>query len=345
MLALLVVERLLLFFARFGFFGVVMAMASVVLFSIVVYMELSAVFYGRLSASGCVSLANVNCGKALDGCQQNTKKTDVFFDWVIFICNFIVMSAMIAGVFDLVAVLWGGNVLISSMVLAGCFLCIIFGVKSLEGVNKFFIPTIVFWIVIIFLICIFGNSVSLRPVMVFGLGIKDVILAILMMLMYVGMNLLTILPIVWIVGGQIGDKKEIALIALVFGVGVAVILVMCVIMLVLFGDFGASMPTLMLARKSSAFIGMVYSLLIMFGLITTLSSTGFIVKQIINMKIKDNFISTLLCFVMGFVLSACGFKQIIDYLYPLIGVFGVGYMIRFFFQKTAKSVCKSKKKH
>lgn len=338
-------REIVTFFAQFGWCGIVLAVVASVIFGVVVYFEVVKTV-NRSASTHRESSVN-GYGEGLGNCNDgiiagtNVTKLEKFFDGVMTVCCFVVMSAMMAGVFDLASGLFGVNYILPAVILIVCFVFVWLGFKSVEVVNRFFVPLVFLGIVAVGCVlavraAMMGDAGYLIVRLSRGAGVFDIVKAALMMLFYVGMNVLTIMPIVKVVSRKIKTKKAAIILATMFAGGVGMVLVFSSLVLVSFGDFAVSMPMLALAKKCGSFVGAAYSVLILMGLVTTLVSTALVIKEKIKLKIKDNLLSAMLCFLMGLVLSLCGFKYIIDYIYPLIGALGVFYILASLIIKTQK---------
>lgn len=291
-------KELVTFFARYGNVSIFLSIIAGLLLGLMVFLKLKT--------------------------NEKFTKIDKVFNGFFLCCSFIVVSAMLAGIIDIDNNFGSGNYILSVVLITLCVILVSIGVKSVEKVNKIFIPAII--LSIIFMLVQFNFVDSNKCV----LNLNDNIFeAVGFMLLYVGMNILTISPVLDLVKYKLTSKKERKVCGICFSVFITLLLGMCVAMLVKSQNFDNSMPLLFIAFNLSNAMGNFYKILIVMGLITTLISSAIVLKEKImkGFNIKSNLMATFIIFIAGFSVSLIGFTSIITLIYPLIGVMGVAFLI------------------
>ncbi|MCR5553626.1 MAG: hypothetical protein K6F08_02670 [bacterium] len=246
----------------------------------------------------------------------NEKLIKVLF----YLCNFIVLVSMIAGVYSLCSTLFDNIIsnMVAGAVILVCYTLVIRGLDSLKRINIIFVPIAIVLVFIMF-ISKFGDG----RMVLSGISNNNIFLAILFAILYSGMNSLTILPVAKLIPK--GNKT----ISLFFVLSASLI---TIINLVLLTNQIGDMPLLNEASLiGSAFLKL-FSVLLLMGLMTTLLSSAFVLKKVLDRNNSRNFESSSLIFYITIIVSLLGFKNIISYFYPAIGALGaVALLIRFIY--------------
>lgn len=296
-------KELVTFFARFGEFAIFLALIAGLFFGLIVWLKIKT--------------------------ENSYNKIGKLFDSFFVVCSFIVVSAMLAGIIEINKNFGFKNYILSVILILVCLILVSIGVKSIEKINTVFIPTIIITIILIAVLQIRQNNLNLNKNLITISANANKLQAIGFMLLYVGMNILTISPVLDLVKTKLTTNKEKNVCCVCFGLFIALLLVVCVAMLVVAKNFDSSMPLLAIALNVSVVIGSFYKILITMGLVTTLISSAIVVKEkIMNMfNISNNFIASMLLFIAGFSVGLIGFANIINIIYPLIGIVGIVYFI------------------
>ena len=345
------------FFARFGVFGLISAAISSVIFGLTVFMFLAksqATQVSDINVNGGDTGGGENCLKCgavagRRGFDSNAKglkfiKIKGIINIVLSeLCSLVVMAAMIAGVFDLSANFLGGSVAFSCACICLALVFVVMGKSALDKINRVFIPLVVGFVFINLVFCLTKEPISMAKINATNRGFSAVGFG----LMYVGMNVLTVMPIAAIFAGDLKSIKQRRAAAVIFGAIVLVLIFVIGLCLMVYGDGQSSMPLLKLAQTNAGWLGLCFKIIISFGLLTTLIASGVVIKNRIKTKFENDLTSTLLAFILAMVLSLMGFVKIIDVVYPIIGVLGIGYIIgefiEFFIVKKRKIDIKNQK--
>ena len=196
------------------------------------------------------------------------------------------------------------------------------GLKSLLKVNNYIAPILVFLVILIpslFLIIGDFSTVTLNNNINFiriGSGIFSAVL-------YVCMNMITTGVILSQLGPTI--KYKSAKFSAIYS---SIMLTICVA-LILTSIVNSSnvvvsgnMPMVLIAYLVGDFWGGVYSMVVLFGIFTTLLASSFALDNWLSQYLTKKGLSISLIIILAFIVSRLGFIQIVDIFYPLEGVFG-----------------------
>ncbi|MBO4570245.1 MAG: hypothetical protein J5689_03435 [Clostridia bacterium] len=308
-------REIVTFFSRFGVVSILTSLISVglIVFNMVVENKISAVNNQKLATNKLFKV--------------NEKLLKVLF----YLCNFIVLISMIAGVHSLCFTLFDNIIgaMVAGAVILVCYALVIRGLDSLKRINIIFVPIAIMLVSVIFI-----NKLGDGRIVTSEIGNNNIILAILFSILYSGMNSLTILPVVKLVPK--GNKT----------IGIFFILsalLITIINLILLTNQVGDMPLLNEANLIGNIFSKLFSVILLMGLMTTLLSSAFVLKKAIDKNGNQNFESASLIFFIAIIVSILGFKNIINFLYPAIGALGaIVFIIRFIYFAQFKN-CKNNK--
>jgi len=252
------------------------------------------------------------------------KKYYKVIDSIAIVSFFIAIFAMLAGVDALATDVFTDyafpyfSIIISVLTI----IIVMGGLKSLLNVNNVIAPVLVFLVILIpsifLIIGDFGNVTLNNDVNFIRVG-SGVFSAVL----YVCMNMITTGVILSQLGSTIKQKtaKFIAIYS-------SIMLTVCVA-LILTSIINSSnvvvagnMPMVLIAYLVGDFWGGVYSIVVLFGIFTTLLASSFALDNWLNQFLTKRGVSISLIIIAAFIVSRLGFIQIVDIFYPLEGVFG-----------------------
>lgn len=123
------------FFAVFGLWGILFCFVAGIVFAFAVYLILST--------------------------DNKNSKAGFLFEKFFVVCSFIVMSTMMAGIFELDTSFGGGKFGLAVGIIFCSFVLVVVGLHSLEKLNGFFVPIILLSIIGLFCTTLFsGKSVG-----------------------------------------------------------------------------------------------------------------------------------------------------------------------------------------
>ncbi|MDD4211539.1 MAG: hypothetical protein PHC46_04050 [Clostridia bacterium] len=257
------------------------------------------------------------------------KKYSKVIDAIVILSLFISTFAMLAGVDALATdVFVDYSFPYFSIIL--CFLIVLIvmgGLKSLLQVNSIIVPIIIVLVIgIAASFLIFGNlgvvDLGVEVSFInFGTGVFSVLL-------YVCMNMFTVGIIVAEIGAMINNKgaAKIAIYSMILitiCVGIVLIAILNSSNLIATSD----MPMIRIAYSMGEVTGAIYSLVILFGIFTTAIAASFAVNNWLIQFIKDKLIAISIIVTLAFIVSRLGFSNIVQFFYPIEGVFGLVFIV------------------
>ncbi len=316
-------QEIVVFFAQYGFISLVFLIPIFILF-----------YFGIKTF--------LNFGKYkynLDFIRKS--KIFLIFNIISLIIFSIIGSSMIAGINNLLnQSLFGVNFPIwSVLIVTFSSLMVFLGIKSLSNFNFIIVPCILLGIIYI---CLKGFTISTLSPPAFSTDFNNLIMLFFSTISYVCCNLATSNKVLFDTGFKI-NKKYIKLTALVSSF-ILIILIFLIIISILANDrmiIYIDMPLVYLSFLISYPVGIMFSLIILFSIITTLISTQYSFVQVYNrIKNKENnrktkILPIILSILIFYSISLLGFDKIIKYTYPLIG--GLGLIMMYYQNLSFKS--------
>ena len=301
-------KELFVFYARFGFVGVL----NIILTMAILYMVIK--FY----------LDGQNCSYVFKG---DGAKYGNIVKILFIICYFIVCSALFAGIKEMVGVLnikpkLGFVLIIFTLLLV--FLLSLGDVNVLSKVSSILVPIIMLFYIVV---CIYG-IVKVGGKINNYIYSKNVLLSVCSSFNYVGINTILSLMLFKEIGANCKQNKGIAIwCSLIFGVlmflGVYALMCCNVDMVI------EEMPLLVLATSISKVLGWGYIISMWLAILTSILTIIYTIKCRLKNIINNNIFLTAVVIVPCFILSFIGFGNLIEYLYPVIGAVGVAYFMVF----------------
>ncbi len=234
------------------------------------------------------------------------------FKYMAALSNFIVVSAMLAcadGLFVSAFNMPAKLPIISIILLCACVWISLDGIKRIEKFSLFVVGFTVAVIVVLSLVYrgkfTHKNNVSFSPIM------------------YSSINLFLSSTIIKEVGKSLNKREKTAVSLTVSAIIGAC--AYCVLSVLSSGkNLGGDMP--IIARFSdNVKVKSLCAVCIICGIFTTLTSSFYASVSVLNEKGFSS-CKTIAVGVSAFALSRTGFSYIVDFLYPLIGVFGLIYI-------------------
>lgn len=233
-------------------------------------------------------------------------KTHIYTENALLLCTVIVYITMCAATENISVNLFGfkgGSVILSvlSLILSA------FSYKTLKNLNLICVPVIIILIA----------TVTLNKPVLYEFPQKY---NFFLSFSYMSMNMLLGGYLIVPMGKKLTDR-QIALTSLIVTVTVSVLLFMVYYSTLIFA--GADMP--MVDAASSKGMKYTAGIIILLSIFTTLISSGKIIFDATNKYIKNKMLCIIVIFVATIVPSAIGFKNLVNYCYPVVSYGGVIY--------------------
>lgn len=267
--------------------------------------------------------ASIKNASTIQNNNKNTK-TDNLFNIVLFVCQISICSAMFAGI-DSMFEIWKVDLIFGCVLkIVLLFACYIYLIKVNGGVysaNLVLSVGMLVLVVLVFGIRLIAKTYNFASVGVFNIGL------LYMPLLYVGMNIFTVFPLLCETANKLTSNKQQITTSVLIGTFVFVTLgIVCLSLLLFGGNLDGEMLMVEVADSVCGVIGFIYSFVVMLGIVTTLLSTAYGASKLLLSKFKRPW-ATLVCLCVSFTLSFVGFSKIIDFVYPLIGLLCLLFMI------------------
>jgi len=240
-------------------------------------------------------------------------------DYIITFSQFISLTAMIAALNSLLSNYFGLHVLFYILCVV-CFIIILCGLKGLTNTNLILQPILLGFILFVGL-----NSVFSNPNLSIEIMNSSPIKVLTYIFIYIGLDLFSCYPICIILGKRTSKKQQNA-ISFIVGITIT-LLIFCYLVSVLkkgtdYAYF--DLPILNYSIHHFDYLYIFACITIGIGIVTTLLSNGFILKET-SAKLwpKYGFVCFLALFAGAYLLSFVGFSAIVEYFYPIIGIIGI----------------------
>lgn len=241
-------------------------------------------------------------------------KFHIVFDLFLLVNNFIVLGGMLSGMDSLGNMVLPFAPLWSLGAAALCFLVVIRGNKGLMDTNAIIVPIIVISLV-------YMSITSITPG---SLDAPFKAANILSILVYISMNMMLAGTVLTTLGKM---KKSV-----IFGSSFAAAAVMGALMLLLSMSINSSsssaadMPILEIAKTISPVLFGLIVAIIAISIFTTMMTAASGLTEWVFAITKAKKFSAFVVILGGCILSNAGFKNVVTYLYPVIGVLGLFYI-------------------
>ena len=262
------------------------------------------------------------CGKrygGFDGVLRAVFKKFAPFVRVVFgVCCFVICATMLAGIDSVFWESFGipkSIPVISAVVLVCVFLICRKGIGGIGKVNLILVPVILAFIAI-FALRERGAE--------YGFSVADGAKGLAKALLYAGMNCFLAAPILCDLGKQAP--------ALPVALGSAAIIIACAVLILGMickegaNALGADMPLLYVVGKRGAALGKGFSIVCLFGIVTTLFSAYYPLHTAAEGMKRGELFRISVC-VGALALARIGLKGIIDTVYPVLGAVGLAFGI------------------
>ena len=250
------------------------------------------------------------------------------FENLSFAIFVIVSASMLAGANELLSqTIYNFGFPVWSLILIVISTLIInFGIKGLLNLNFWLVPIIIFGIIFV---CIKGTSVSTLSSPAFSTDISSLAILSLSSISYCSFNLVTANKVLSDSGANL-SKKQAKSVALVVAFVISA-LIGVIIVSILINDSAilyANLPLVYLSFLINKPIGVMFSLVLFFSIITTIFSAQYSIVNLLSSskffkekngrKVFSSILSALLILCVSFL----GFGKIIEYAYPIVGAIG-----------------------
>lgn len=218
------------------------------------------------------------------------------------VCQIVLTASMMAGASQIFASMGLNKMLASFIVFLFVCMCLIVGIKSANFFNVATTACALFS----FMFLIYDGEINWLSAMPASFS------AFAMAIFYASMNIATSTAVVERVASN-STKKQIKIIAV--AVFVVLILISYLLAMVL-PKSNQSMPLLSVIKNKT--FSKIYLAIVIMAMVSTMLSSGFGAKKMFAGL--GNFFGSIMCALVCYLVSFCGFDFIVNYLYPVVGV-------------------------
>lgn len=297
-------KEIQVFFTRYGKAGIVSIVLALALFFVVICVYLLFGKYGGFKSF-------------FDSNRIMFGKYHKMANMMFFVSYLIVLAGMLAGVYEIYNMVLN-PVLSKVLVLFTIVLCVIEnsgGINNINFINNIFVPVTMFVLIIVAIICL--NNIKIAMV-----DTGNLINSFTSVFLYVGINIL-LSGSMLIQEGCKYTFKQIILSA-IFSSFILCLIILLFNFNLLSNQVGSSMPMLKLSFDTNNVVGYIALISIWFCIYSAITSFSFVLSCCIGDG-EENLLSNIIVLTMAYIISLFGFTQIIEYLYPIIGVLGIIY--------------------
>lgn len=324
------------YFAKYGIYSLFFIIPLFIFFSFFIYIYLS---FGQQTKG----LQFKNANKLLYQGKKIFNLNFNLFNMFLFFSFLILSSAMFSALISLMQTYfpYGHKLLYFLIAIIITILLLNISFNKLSSLSNFIVPLIIICL-LLNVVCSFksGNFC-------FNFGISNILPLPFLTLMYTSQNTFFCSVIISKLGKEVNKQEKIAISLIVSGV--LSLLILIGILCFLFNPklIYADMPFAEVAIAINPIFSFIFAIILFGSILTTyITSLSSLQEMFINKKKHtSNFIILLLIVLLGLL----NFSNIIKYLYPLIGAFGLLYvykvyvytkasMFKFFLQKPHKKV-------
>lgn len=332
------------FFAKYGNFSLLFCVFSGVAFYVLIYLCLKINRDVKNNHKNKNRKNDVKCNKYGNDMAKCNKQMvfDKIYNVILYVCQIGICSAMFAGLFSIFRSLGLSIVVCYFLLIVAFFLSVVIlknGKNMVFSLNFVLSLVLILFCFILFFVKLFSGEFN------FLVGSSFKIIAPFKSVLYAGMNVLTIYPLIREKSFYLKSKKEIVLISFLSSLFIVLILFVVCLSILLFGgtNIGSDMVMLSISKSVSSVLYFAYVVLILFSVFSTLLSTAYGSSKCL-FHFKGGFVLSL---TVSFLLSFVGFSNLIDFLYPVFGILFIVYIFLFVVMSgTGGEICvfsKSKK--
>ena len=322
------------FFAKYGFCSIALCFLSAISIFVISFMifecEQKNMHINSLKyAKNKKRKFEVDEDKNANVCNKisASNRVSIIFNYIMFLCQLAFCSAMFAGMKSILSML-RINAYLNVILLVIIALVVFFIVlKSKNAVFSINILLSVLLIAVVFLMFVkkimFGEFNIL-------LNTKFKSYSVLMPILYAGMNMLTAYPLLCETSHYLENKKQRLLASFFVSLIVFIILIIICFFVLLFGGgyISSDMIMIEIVGENSIVLKIIYTIIMAICVFTTLVSTVFGMHK--YMPGAKRPYKLFLCIAICFALSFVGFSNIVDFVYPFLGVLCVMFVsVRF----------------
>ena len=232
-------------------------------------------------------------------------------------------SVMIAGLGELLVEMGNKNLLFRSIMVISILVLLFFVIEKCKNKISRISGVISFVLICIMIICIIINlEVKNDNNLITENNNKSLIVGVINSIFYVSMNMLSSAGVIKNIRENYQDKKQVIIIGAIVS---SVFLVLVFLIIFVFKNnteiINFSMPLLVLTRQTTDIFYYIYFGAIMIGCLCSLMNVCYSgVVYFEDVKCVGESLKIIIYLACAFVLSFAGFKFLVSYIYPAVGL-------------------------
>ncbi len=300
-------KEIYLFFAKYGVNGIIGIILSSILIGLIIYKVL------KISIKH-----NINTYEQLVKKIYKKDKVKEILKIIINIFLLISFYVMIAGFAAFFSQELGiNNILATCVICILCYITFLGNIKTIVKVNSLLMPIIIIFIIYLIINNIDGfNNIEFTN--------KEIVKAIIKSILFTSYNSIILIPILLSLKTYIKSIKQIKNISILTSIIIFIVSI-SIYGLLLKIDINIpqiELPIVYIAGKMGVIHKYIYGLIILGAIYTSAISAGY---GILENYAKNKKIYKLIALIMcssALIVSQIGFSQLVDLLYPILGVLG-----------------------
>lgn len=307
-------KEIYIFFAKYGTYGIIGAIVSTILTVLILYCTLL-----------IVKEHNIKDNNEFVRKITKRDKTYMIIKNIINIFLLISFWIMSAGFCTFFKQELGVPIIVTAVLLAICIYILL--MKNIEGiikVNTFIVPIMI----IIILGISIKHNLNTNIIGEVSINNSNILRAILSAIIYTSYNSITLIPIIISLNGCIQNKKDLKIVAIISS------LIICILIISIFKILYATpinitnieIPMLTILNTYTQSEKILYSIAIVAAIFTSAIASGYGILENVKNKEKYKLANFVIC-AMIIPISYIGFGKLVELLYPVFGVIGIGQIV------------------
>ncbi len=265
--------------------------------------------------------------------QMNNKlfgKYGIIGEIIFIFSNFILLSAMFAGANSLFDIVLSQGLYRFASVFTAVIAVVIswLGFSKMIKINLAVVPAMVLVIAGIFAYCLINANGFVVPLID---GSEQLISSVFFCILYVCSNLF----FAGFIFARLGNEhsKKVNLFGSLIG---SIFMVVCLIGMVIsiyLNPYSSmsDMPLVYIASSASHLFGIITLIVVWIGIATTAVSLVYTISAWLQKYVHSFKLCSIAVCIICLIISGLGFGAIVSYFYPILGVFGIIFMLRMVF--------------
>lgn len=277
--------------------------------------------------------------------QMNNKlfgKYGIIGEIIFIFSNLILLASMFAGANSLFDIVLSQEIYRFASVFTAIIAVLIswLGFNKMVKVNLVVVPSMVLIIAVAFVYCVINSSGFVVPLTD---GVERAVSAVFFCILYVCSNLFFAGFIFARLGSQ--HTRGVNLAGSAIGASFMVLCLLGMVISIYLNPYSSmsDMPLVYIASSASHTFGVLTLLVVWVGIATTAVSLVYTISAWLERYTHNFKICSIIVCIICLIISGLGFGKIVSYCYPVLGVFGILFMMRMVWvSRKERVLCKQK---